>query len=76
LTYCHESWVIIERVLSQAQTAEMGLLRRVHDVTLRDKLRSCEIRVSRMYHGEIGDARPVGYTHGKAAQKSSKDQVE
>jgi len=26
--------------------------------------------------GETGDASPAGYTHGKAAQRSSKDQVE
>jgi len=33
-----------ERVLFQAQVAEMGDLRRVHGVTLRDKVRGCEIR--------------------------------
>jgi len=33
-----------EIILSQAQAAEMGFLRRVHGVTLRDKMRSCEIR--------------------------------
>jgi len=33
-----------ERILSQVQAAEMMFLRRVHRVTLRDKVRSCEIR--------------------------------
>jgi len=32
-----------ERVLSLVQAAEMGFLRRVHGVTLCDKVRSCEI---------------------------------
>ena len=44
LMYGHESWVMTERALSQVVTAEMGFLRRVHGVTLRDKVRSCEIR--------------------------------
>ena len=34
---------MIERILSQVQMAEMVFLRRVHGVTLRDKVRSCEI---------------------------------
>jgi len=33
-----------ERILSQVQVAEMGFLRKVHGVTLRDKVSSCEIR--------------------------------
>jgi len=44
LIYEHASWVMTETVLSQAQTAEMGFLRNVHGVTLRDKVPSCEIR--------------------------------
>jgi len=32
-----------EKILSQVQAAEMGFLRRVHVVTLRDKVRSSEI---------------------------------
>jgi len=44
LTYAHESWATTERVRSQVQVAEMGLLRRAHGVTLRDIVRSCEIR--------------------------------
>jgi len=42
----YESWVMTERILFHAQEAEMGLLRRVHGVTviLRDEVRSCEIR--------------------------------
>ena len=43
-TFGQESWVINERVLSQLQTAKLGFMRRVHHVTLRDKVRSCEIR--------------------------------
>ena len=35
-----------EKILSQVQAAEMGILRRVHCVTLRDKVRSCEPRKS------------------------------
>jgi len=31
-------------MLSQVQAAEMGFLRRVHTMKLRDKVRSCEIR--------------------------------
>jgi len=31
-------------MLSQVQAAEMGFLRRVHGVTLGDKVRCCEIR--------------------------------
>jgi len=33
-----------ERILSQERAVEMGFLRRVHCVTLRDKVRSCEVR--------------------------------
>jgi len=33
-----------ERVLYQAQAAEMGFLRKVHGFTLHDKVRSCKIR--------------------------------
>jgi len=44
LTYGHDSWVMTERIQSQVQVAEMGILRGVHDVTYRDKVHSCEIR--------------------------------
>jgi len=44
LTYGHESWVMIEKILSQVQEAEMGFLRRDHGVTLRDQVRSRENR--------------------------------
>jgi len=30
LTYGHESWVLTERILSQVQAPEMGVLRRAH----------------------------------------------
>jgi len=33
-----------ERVLFQLQAVEMGFLRRVHGVTAREKVRSCESR--------------------------------
>ena len=44
LTNGHESSVLTERILSQKQAAEMRFLRRAHNATLRDKVRSCEIR--------------------------------
>ena len=43
LTYGHGSWAMTERISSQVQPAEMGFLRRVHGVTLRGDVRSCEI---------------------------------
>jgi len=33
-----------QRVVSRVQAAVMGMLQRVHGVTLRDKVCSCEIR--------------------------------
>jgi len=41
-TYGHESLVMTERVLSQAEAAEMVFLRNVHDTTHRYKVRSFE----------------------------------
>ena len=46
LTYGHESWVMTERMRSQVQACEMRFLRRIHGVTLLDKVRSSEIRDS------------------------------
>jgi len=43
LAYGHESWVMTERMLSQVQAAEMGSLKKVESVTLRDKVQSCEL---------------------------------
>jgi len=43
LTYGHESWVMTERILSQVEAAEVGFLRRVHGVTHRGEMPSCEI---------------------------------
>jgi len=40
----HESWVITEIIPFQVQEAEMGFLRNVCSVTLREKVWSCEIR--------------------------------
>jgi len=43
LAYVHEFWVMTERVLSQVQATEMGILWRVQVVTAHDKVSSCEI---------------------------------
>jgi len=42
-TYGHESSVTTERILSQVQAAEMEFLQIIYGLTLRDKVRSCEI---------------------------------
>jgi len=47
LTCGHESSVTIERILTKEQTAEMGYLRRVYGVTLRDKEHRSETREAR-----------------------------
>jgi len=44
LIYVNECWVMTERVLSQIQAAEIGFLRRVHGVTLRDEVSISGIR--------------------------------
>ena len=44
LTYGHEGWVMTERTRSRVQAAEMGFLRRVAGVSLRDRVRSSVIR--------------------------------
>ena len=44
LTYGHEGWVMTERTRSRIQAAEMGFLRRVAGVSLRDRVRSLVIR--------------------------------
>jgi len=52
-----------EIILSQVQAAEMGFLRRVHGVTLRDKVRSYEIRRAlnvESFSTELRDHRYVG----------------
>ena len=46
LTYCHDSWVMTERVRSQVQESEMRFLQRIEGVTLFNKVRSSEIRKS------------------------------
>ena len=43
LTYGYESGIMTERALCQVQEAQMGFLWRVHGVTFREKVRSCEI---------------------------------
>ncbi|KAK0134381.1 hypothetical protein N1851_030038 [Merluccius polli] len=40
LTYGHEVWVMTERTRSRVQAAEMSFLRRVAELTLRDRVRS------------------------------------
>ncbi|KAF7650109.1 hypothetical protein LDENG_00131220, partial [Lucifuga dentata] len=44
LTYGHELWVMTERIRSWIQVAEMRLLCRVFGLTLRDRVRSSDIR--------------------------------
>ena len=46
LTYSDESWLMTERMQSQVQAADMGFLPRVHGLTRREKMRSCEIHQS------------------------------
>ena len=97
------SWTIVMNFgndwnnTTQIQSAEMRFLRRVHGMTLRDKVGSCEIRktpniepllrIERSYTlvrlcpsqnvlGKISETSLAGYTHGKAAQSSSKHHVE
>uniref|UniRef100_A0A8C2ZC47 Reverse transcriptase domain-containing protein n=1 Tax=Cyclopterus lumpus TaxID=8103 RepID=A0A8C2ZC47_CYCLU len=48
LTYGHELWVATERTRSRIQAAEMSFLRRVAGLSLRDRVRSSDIR------GELG----------------------
>jgi len=44
LTDGHEFWVVTERMRSQIQAAEMSFLRRVAGLSLRDRVRSSDIR--------------------------------
>uniref|UniRef100_A0A8C6MDS9 TGF-beta family profile domain-containing protein n=1 Tax=Nothobranchius furzeri TaxID=105023 RepID=A0A8C6MDS9_NOTFU len=44
LTYGHELWVMTERTRSRIQVAEMSFLRRVAGLSLRDRVRSSDIR--------------------------------
>jgi len=44
LTYGHELWVVTERTRSQIQVAEMSFLHRVAGLSLRDRVRSSDIR--------------------------------
>ena len=37
LTYGHEFWVMIKKILFQVEAAEIGFLRRIQSVTPRDK---------------------------------------
>ena len=46
LTYCHESWVMTERVRTQVQASKMSFLRRIERDTLFNKVCSSEIRKS------------------------------
>jgi len=48
LTYDHESWIINERknTISSSRRRRWDFLRRVDDMTLRDKVHRCEIRES------------------------------
>ncbi|TWW59701.1 hypothetical protein D4764_06G0012310 [Takifugu flavidus] len=44
LTYGHQRWVMTERTRSRIQAAEMSFLRRVAGLSLRDRVRSSDIR--------------------------------
>jgi len=44
LTYGHELWVVTERTRLRIQAAEMGFLRRVSGLSLRDRVRSSGAR--------------------------------
>nr|XP_054588623.1 uncharacterized protein LOC129153273 isoform X1 [Nothobranchius furzeri] len=44
LTYGHELWVMTERTRSRIQAAKMSFLRRVAGLSLRDRVRSSDIR--------------------------------
>ena len=44
LTYGHELWVVTKRTRSRIQAAEMGFLRRVSGLSLRDRVRSSVIQ--------------------------------
>ena len=44
LTYGHELWVVTERMRSRIQAAEMSFLCRVAGLSLRDRVRSSDIR--------------------------------
>ncbi|TWW71120.1 hypothetical protein D4764_17G0006030 [Takifugu flavidus] len=44
LTYGHQRWVMTERTRLQIQAAEMSFLRRVAGLSLRDRVRSSDIR--------------------------------
>ena len=75
---------------SAVSLKEMGCLRRVHDVTLRDKVHICEIRKDlrmepplwvesvrpcyKIVPGKIGQASSARYIQKKAAKKSTKEQ--
>ena len=58
LTYGHESWVMTERMRSQAQASEMRFLRRIEGVTLFNKVRSSKFEnllTSSRYFSELKD---------------------
>jgi hypothetical protein len=44
LIYGHEQWVMTEKIRSRIQSAKMRFLHRVAGLTLRDKIRSSDIR--------------------------------
>ena len=44
LTYGHELWVVIKKVRSRTQVAEISFLRRVAGLSLTDRVRSSDIQ--------------------------------
>ena len=43
LTYGRECWIMIEKVRSRVQAAEVGFLRKISGLTLSDKVKSADI---------------------------------
>ena len=63
LTYGHERWIVNEKVRSRVQTAEMGFLRRISGLTLLDKVKSVDIRESRIVASPTRNIATVRYGH-------------
>ncbi|PWA21171.1 hypothetical protein CCH79_00009483 [Gambusia affinis] len=66
LIYGHELWIMTERTRSRIQAAEMGFLRRVAGLSLRDRVRSSVIREGLrveplLLHVERGQLRWLGH---------------
>ena len=60
LTYGHELWVVTERTRSRIQVAEMGFLRRVSGLSLRDRVISSVIHPDAVFRAHPTGRRPRG----------------